>query len=249
MARGKKARARDEWSDSTPMGPRPSRVPPLHASLTNPRSILPPGSDSEFSSGEIAPVVTTLFEDDEGEPTMVVAAPLLTPAECAAWIAWGEANGFSLEQHAQTRHSAHRDNGRIALPSEQIAQAIFERLTSAGVVPSVAEGRRACACNPLIRLYKYVEGQRFGRHVDQSNHLADGSVTLFTVLLYLNGDFEGGETVFYESHWADHVAYRFAPKMGSVLVHAHGDRCLTHEGAAVSRGTKYLLRTDVAYSR
>ena len=41
---------------------------------------------------------------------------------------------------------------------------------------------------------------------------------------------------------------RVAPKRGAALVHAHGARCLTHEGAEVRRGAKYLLRTDVAYA-
>ena len=60
---------------------------------------------------------------------------------------------------------------------------------------------------------------------------------------------EGGETCFYAGHGARAPeAVRFAPRAGAVLVHAHGDRCLTHEGLAVTRGTKYLLRTDLAFS-
>ena len=57
--------------------------------------------------------------------------------------------------------------------------------------------RQLCACNPNIRLYKYVAGQRFGPHVDQSNQLTDGGATEFTVLLYLGDDgLEGGDTIF-----------------------------------------------------
>lgn len=108
---------------------------------------------------------------------------------------------------------------------------------------------RRSSCNPLIRLYKYSEGQRFGKHVDQSNRLADGSVTEFTLLIYLNEDFDGGETVFYESHFGGQEAYRFSPKAGAMLLHAHGERCLTHEGMNVTRGVKYVLRSDVAYTR
>ena len=43
------------------------------------------------------------------------------------------------------------------------------------------------------------------------------------------------------------LSHRLA-RAGAVLVHAHGTRCLTHEGAAVTAGVKYLLRTDVAYA-
>ena len=51
-----------------------------------------------------------------------------------------------------------------------------------------------------------------------------------------------------------HLQYRvYRPAGGDdaplpALVYAHGARCLTHEGAAVVRGVKYLLRTDVAYA-
>jgi hypothetical protein len=77
-------------------------------------------------------------------------------------------------------------------------------------------------------------------------------VTEFTLLIYLNEEgLEGGETLFYATHRPrpDNVALRITPRIGACLLHAHGERCLTHEGAAVARGTKYLLRSDVAYRR
>ena len=70
--------------------------------------------------------------------------------------------------------------------------------------------------------------------------------TLQTVLLYLNDEgLTGGETVFYADDNTE--AFRFAPRAGAALLHAHGMRCLTHEGAEVTSGFKYLLRSDVAY--
>ena len=127
-----------------------------------------------------------------------------------------------------------------------MAAAIFERLRP--WLPAQVGGRRAHGCNPNIRLYRYTAGQRFGRHVDQANRLADGSCTEFTVLLYLSSEgLVGGETLFYADHHDDEPVVRVAPRAGAALVHAHGGRCLTHEGAAVAKGAKYILRTDVAY--
>jgi hypothetical protein len=166
---------------------------------------------------------------------------------CAAWIAWGEAAPFQLEKHAQTAHIAHRDNGRLAVLSVDVADALLERLRP--WAPAQLGRRKLVACNPNVRLYKYGPGQRFGRHVDQSNRLADGSLTEFTLLVYLNdAGLEGGETCFYAGHGAaaTEVA-RVAPRAGASLLHAHGARCLTHEGTAVTRGVKYLLRSDLAY--
>jgi hypothetical protein len=57
-------------------------------------------------------------------------------------------------------------------------------------------------------LYRYTEGQRFGRHIDESVDLGGGSRTYYTLLIYLSGKggakdssgqaLVGGETVFYD---------------------------------------------------
>jgi hypothetical protein len=185
---------------------------------------------------------------DSVSPTMVSATSCLSPDECEAWISWGEAKGFVLEQHKQTMMVAHRDNGRLAVDSPEIAASIFARVRP--FVPARLGRREARGCNPNIRLYKYGPGQRFGPHVDGTQTLPDGSRTEFTLLLYLNDEgLEGGATLFHATHKprADNVVLRYSPQQGACLLHAHGDRCLTHEGEAVRRGTKYLLRTDVSY--
>jgi hypothetical protein len=218
---------------------------PRFVKLTRCPPLLPPGSERGFASApaQLKPEVRCIREDDES-PTMLLAAPILTQDECCAWIEWGERTGFALEQLAQTSTTAHRHNWRLAIVDDGVASSILHRLGP--WLPSTCAGRQLSGCNSNIRLYKYEQGQRFGRHVDQSNRLADGSVTEFTVLIYLNDDgLKGGETVFYGS--CNHEVFRFAPRAGSVLIHAHGLRCLTHEGAEVTQGAKYVLRTDVAY--
>lgn len=203
---------------------------------------------SDTVTGTTLQSVVTLFMEDEVSPTLLALKPVLTAAECAAWIQWGESIGFEAEKHSQTAYIAHRDNGRIAFHSDSVAAAIFERIRP--FFPERISGRIPHGCNPNIRLYRYEPGQRFGKHIDQANRLADGGLTEFTVLIYLNDDgLEGGETLFYEDH-APHAPelLRWRPLEGAALVHAHGDRCLTHEGAEVKRGVKYLLRTDLAYA-
>lgn len=242
------AAGKRSWEDAGSSS-RPSSKPQRIVSCAASPAVLPPGRAAAPNGGQsyLKSDVVTLLEDVEGD-SMLAATPVLTDDECDAWIRWGEDQGFVLEKHAQTSSIAHRDNGRLAVECSDIANAIFSRLRQ--WIPDAVGGRRACGCNPNIRLYKYAAGQRFGPHVDQSNRLADGSVTEFTVLVYLNeAGLEGGETVFYGSHGSAPAddRLRFAPRRGACLVHAHGIRCLTHEGAEVQKGVKYLLRTDVAY--
>ena len=57
-----------------------------------------------------------------------------------------------------------------------------------------------------------------------------------TLMVYLNDIFEGGETVFNET--------TIKPQKGMALIFHH---TLVHEGAAVTTGRKYVLRSDVMY--
>jgi len=74
----------------------------------------------------------------------------------------------------------------------------------------------------------------------------------FTFLAYLNDDFEGGCTTFFAADGAQRglQARSVAPQRGAVLCFPHGvDNPLSpvHEGSAVTRGRKYVIRSDVLY--
>ena len=64
-------------------------------------------------------------------------------------------------------------------------------------------------------------------------------ITLLTVLVYFNGEFEGGETRFTEQ-----LDPLVVPRPGLAAIFQHKIR---HEGCVVRRGSKYALRTDVLY--
>mmetsp|Transcript_3407 Transcript_3407/g.5442 ORF Transcript_3407/g.5442 Transcript_3407/m.5442 type:complete len:126 (-) Transcript_3407:163-540(-) len=110
-------------------------------------------------------------------------------------------------------------------------------------------------CNPRpstgLRYYCYRKGHSFGQHVDQSIRGGPKEETEYTALIYLNGqeespyDLSGGETVFWKT--AKAMLTTFSPTKGDLLLHAHGRRCLMHEGAEVKKGCKYLFRADVFY--
>jgi hypothetical protein len=62
-------------------------------------------------------------------------------------------------------------------------------------------------------------------------------------MVYLNEEFTGDETKFYQDDRTLRVTV--SPKRGMALVFAHFQ---LHEGAPVVDGRKYVLRTDVVYS-
>lgn len=107
---------------------------------------------------------------------------------------------------------------------------------------------------------------RFEQHVDTYVQDADGDQSEYTLLIYLNSSarslvtngqddsatatlpaLSGGATVFYAT--AKKVLASVEPEAGAALIHAHGRRCLMHEGAAVEKGVKYVFRSDVIYHK
>ena len=77
----------------------------------------------------------------------------------------------------------------------------------------------------------------------------DGSVrrgeteeSLLTFMVYLSEVEEGGETNFYRADGTLEFAVRPSPGQALAFLHRR-----LHEGAAVRRGRKYVLRTDILY--
>ncbi|XP_073020820.1 uncharacterized protein [Primulina eburnea] len=56
----------------------------------------------------------------------------------------------------------------------------------------------------------------------------------------------GGETVFYGPR--NDIVAEVPPTEGMALLHIHGSKCMLHEARIVSKGVKYVLRSDVVFS-
>ena len=72
-----------------------------------------------------------------------------------------------------------------------------------------------------------------------------------TFLVYLTSGFEGGSTTFYlpDGDGGGLHAREVRPVQGSVLCFPQGSTAsLLHEGSAVLRGVKVVIRTDVLYT-
>jgi prolyl 4-hydroxylase len=129
-----------------------------------------------------------------------------------------------------------RNNTRVMWDDAAEADALLARVAHA--VPERLSGLGRVGANPRLRLYRYEPGQRHGSHWDTVVELDGGVRSLLTLVFYLNDDFEGGATDFSE---LDRV---IVPKRGRALLFQHR---ILHEATAVTRGEKFVLRTDVLY--
>ncbi|KAG6426489.1 hypothetical protein SASPL_110712 [Salvia splendens] len=191
----------------------------------------------------------------------------LTSAESKAFRDAAEAIGFVHQGSlGPTMGEAYRDNDRIAVNDPALAEAIWGAGLNQFFSDFKIRGKVAVGLNPNVRFYRYTAGQRFGRHIDESVDLGEGGRTYYTLLIYLSGapgkskdkskndsssqdsldPLVGGETVFYGPRNA--LVAEVVPTEGMALLHIHGDKCMLHEARNVSKGIKYILRSDVAFA-
>ena len=106
-----------------------------------------------------------------------------------------------------------------------------------------AAARLPLALAEPTQLTRYAGGESYGLHLDAS----DGVPRTATLLTYLSDDFDGGETRFVEPP-QDGQPTRgptVTPHVGDVLIFTHP---VLHEGNTVTKGRKYVLRTEVMYA-
>lgn len=168
----------------------------------------------------------------------------LTLDECRDLIARAEALGFGAAPITTAwgpRMAPEiRDNTRVMIDDPEAAAALHARLSDE-LRPRWAGWARA-GLNERLRFYRYEVGQAFRWHRDGAFVREAGERSALTLLLYLNDDFEGGAT---ELDLGTRVL-PVRPRAGAALIFEHDVR---HQGAPVTRGTKYVLRTDVMFAR
>lgn len=167
-----------------------------------------------------------------------VVPDALSSTECEQYIAISEGIGFGdapiSEVGGEIVRPEIRNNSRVMIDDDATAGLLWERIRTD--VPVFLNGRQVRGVNERLRFYRYDPGQQFAPHVDGSFTRSNGEQSLLTLMVYLNEDFEGGETIFNEA--------TIRPQTGMALIFQHA---LMHEGAAVTSGRKYVLRSDVIY--
>jgi predicted 2-oxoglutarate/Fe(II)-dependent dioxygenase YbiX len=167
----------------------------------------------------------------------------LTPSECEAWIATSEELGYKSEAPITTAFGFRnrpdiRNNARVIADRAEWASELWARFE-----PCAPRTKRTVpvGLNERFRFYRYDPGEKFAPHFDGYYQRPDAlERSQWTLMIYLNEDFEGGETNLIEAD----VSIR--PHTGMALAFLHRQ---LHEGAPVVEGRKYAIRTDVMYRR
>lgn len=179
-----------------------------------------------------------------GEEIFVISE-LFSKSECGILIEEAEKHGFGTTNYP--KH--YRGNLRLTAVDASLAAAVWERL-KAYLPKSVQENGKeyhVVGLNDHWRLAKYLPGDRFGEHIDA--HFTDPKTqhkTMFTVNIYMNGGFEGGNTTF---HLSEQEPVDVVPEAGLCLLFRQPPaKRYKHEGKVLESGVKYLFRTDVVYA-
>lgn len=189
---------------------------------------------------------------------------VLTVTDCRSLLSHAEALGYLPDQPLDSKNDSILAHNVYWLADESFMSLLFSRVQH--LLPPVIEGPLV-GINPRFRMYRYEPGAVYRPHIDgawpQSGLNSAGEYiydmnaatgrkvwSRLTFLVYLNDDFEGGETTYFLPRKESGIdAFPIAPRAGCVAVFPHGDAkgSLLHEGSGVTKGVKYIIRTDVLY--
>ena len=174
----------------------------------------------------------------DGESVFVIHG-FLTGEECDDLITRSESLGYEAATVGDVLVTQMRNNARVILDDADLAETLWARARP--FIPQL-DGYGAVGLNDRFRFYRYSVAEAFAPHYDGSVSRGADEESRLTFMVYLNEGCEGGGTNFYDPGGTLRLAVR--PERGKALVFAH---LQLHEGAPVTGGWKYALRTDVMY--
>jgi hypothetical protein len=127
---------------------------------------------------------------------------------------------------------------RVIKDDKEFADKLWNRIKDK--IPKEYNGSKIIGLNSYFRFSKYEDGMEFGKHKDGDNQDSNGNRSVYTLNIFLNKEFEGGETIFYDEDDKEIIVAVPEPGRGAIF-----NTQIVHRGAKVVNGLKYLLRTDI----
>lgn len=183
------------------------------------------------------PVALPVPEPLSESPRVTLFRNLFTPEECAYVRSVNEgefrpALVFDSQRRLVRNVIRTSDEATINWMIEDPAvHALNRRLAAvSGTAPEQGEA---------VQVLRYQPGQEYRAHYDSQPGAANQRV--LTALVYLNDDYEGGETAFVRTGLKVRAARGDAIVFANTLPDGRRDEASEHAGLPVTRGTKYLL--------
>lgn len=194
-------------------------------------------------------------------PSVIFLANVASPETCRSFITVASAVGFIPDR----TESGGIGHNFYWIADKSFMAKFFDRVKTF-LPQTYPDGARLYGLNIRLRCYRY-PGVTYPPHIDGTWPLSGideqtgvynpnvnppGQVvsSRLTLLLYLNDEFEGGETTFFipRKDAKGLEAWPIEPRCGGVLIFPQGYDGLLHEGRPVVQGGKFLVRTDVMYT-
>lgn len=199
-------------------------------------------------------------------PGAFVLSDVCSPDECDQLLRISEAMGYTQDAPVSLGRDIRRNENCVWIADDSLWRPLWQRVEK--FMPAGAADGTPAGLNQRWRLYRYGPDDIFRMHTDGSwpgSGVRDGKLvrdiyrdrwSRLTFLLYLDDEYQGGETTFMvpEQHGlggprqATQRSVR-VPR-GSVLCFYHGEHELSmlHEGSLVTQGVKHIVRSDVLYT-
>eukprot|EP01097_Dermamoeba_algensis_P011705 TRINITY_DN9189_c0_g1_i1.p1 TRINITY_DN9189_c0_g1~~TRINITY_DN9189_c0_g1_i1.p1 ORF type:complete len:268 (+),score=31.86 TRINITY_DN9189_c0_g1_i1:76-879(+) len=211
---------------------------------------------------------------------------VLSQEECRSIIDRANEKGWNKSSpsgggHGRTGREDPRTNSFCVWNDQQLADKVWKRvkpflqpdLTHIPFNTYLSAKTKGAEWKPVgvvdkIRVYKYEVGEAFPEHVDYKSgrdvmrETPNGlqkyrQQTFFTLLIYLNDEFSGGETGYWTNHQGIHCRFLrdcewkphqhvIIPQNGTCVVQ---EQNILHEGTPIQKGRKYVLRTDIIHEK
>ena len=240
---------------------------------------LPDVESNISASGVAAPPLSFSFVDQEWlGPRAIVVHNVLSTVECASVMNFMQRHQEEMVPAGSTPSYRNNTRVIVSCEAVAgvVASRVLPVLTMLGedkkIVTNANRGEylqngmgmdgvwTASRINPCFRLCKYLPLGHFAPHFDGDfvvNPLTERSLKTF--MIYLNDDYGAGSTNFLSPHEIyfdnerkiyasnpDHVKVRYKARQGDAIVFDHK---LLHEGAQVTDGQKYIMRSDLVYTK
>lgn len=139
-------------------------------------------------------------------------------------------------------HTDVRNSERLIIDDDKFAKLLEKRIYNK--IPKIYNGMDYKYINERFRFLKYNKGGYFARHAD-NNYRTNKEISLITILIYLNDDYTGAYTTFYNDV-TDFEGKVLKPSVGMVCLM---DQDIGHSVPPLQEGIKYVVRTELMYSR